>query len=424
MTATVGRTAALAAESATSGANEIRDRERSRSSDTGRHSSVAIVPNGAFLDERPKDLHHEERLPSGMMVQEREQLRPISWRERGLEPLLELVAREARQVTHETARCETTAGPLECFAAHLSARIVRQMRQMLGPDCPNQKLSMSTKRSPPTDIVEHDDQKPIARGGAHVFRDLPSSMYLLPTREPGRCGRTRRGRGRGAAARATCAQGGACATDGRETLPGGVGRLDVGLAPAPDDERARTKSNLGLELLQERRFADARFAGNAHDGGPTRFRVVEQPDELPQLGHATNEALDREWQVSAFGSASRRDGDSIASLPLDLVEGAIRRGEQRVRIDAILGRRRDPDRDARRKPLIAVAHLKGMSAHGSAVARPPHARAADGVFGARHQLVPSHNEPRDQSYKVLPQQIRDLHESRDRPQVTVVSFTT
>jgi hypothetical protein len=137
-------------------------------------------------------------------------------------------------------------------------------------------------------------------------------------------------------------------SDGRQNFrPRSVRRLHIRFAPPPHDERARAKSNFGLELSQQGCFADARLASDRDDRRPARLRVIQQPHELAKLGGATHEPLDRERQMAALRGAGGGDCDSIAPLTLDLIEGAVCRREERVRIDAALRRRRDTDRDAR-----------------------------------------------------------------------------
>jgi hypothetical protein len=84
---------------------------------------------------------------------------------------------------------------------------------------------------------------------------------------------------------------------------------------------------------------------------------------LPQLIHATDKSLDGEWEVTAVASTRRGDRDTVASLPLHLIERPVGRREQGVGIDAIFGRRGDANRDARGQALVAIAHLERVAAH-------------------------------------------------------------
>jgi hypothetical protein len=124
--------------------------------------------------------------------------------------------------------------------------------------------------------------------------------------------------------------------------------------------------------------------------------------------------------MAAVAGPGGGDGNAIAPLPLHLIQRAVSGREQRVGIDAVFGRGRDADRDARRQSLVAVSHLEGMATHRRAQALSDLARALRRrVRQQRHELVPRITSRQVVRAQVLPQQLGDLHEHTISLQVTV-----
>jgi hypothetical protein len=204
---------------------------------------VAIVPDRAFLDESAQHLDDEERIAFRVMIEEREQLAPDFLAMKGrLEPLLQLIAREARErELAEPLIARQPATPLERFPLHLLGANRQADEQVLGAELPDEEFEhVPRRRIGPLDVIEHDDEEAVARRRSHVLGDL-LEQHVFAADARARCRPVGRGERRDEMRQLVprpVGWGRGTTNGGQHLRPGSIRGLDVGFAPSPDDERA------------------------------------------------------------------------------------------------------------------------------------------------------------------------------------------
>jgi alkanesulfonate monooxygenase SsuD/methylene tetrahydromethanopterin reductase-like flavin-dependent oxidoreductase (luciferase family) len=127
-------------------------------------------------------------------------------------------------------------------------------------------------------------------------------------------------------------------------------------------ECSSADAHLGLELPHEHGSAGPRFAGQEDDPWLTRKGFVEPSGQRREFLNSARQTVDRERAAKRLMVMERRRSCPIASLSLDALERASRRGDDPFICIAMFRRRRSSQREGELPKPIA----KRMNTDGGA----------------------------------------------------------